>query len=158
MPLTLAPAILTALTIERDALRVFVSLLEQEQRDLIENVTDDLPALAEQKSAQAIKLTGLISTRQHLLGQQLPVLNTLTLNTWLSSQQPSAQPLWLELQNLAQRAQQLNQSSGELIQLKLRHNQQALLVLNQASRTANLYGADGHPSFTPHSGRPLASV
>lgn len=153
-----ANLILTAFTSERSALLTFVDVLEQEQRYLVENVIDDLQALAEQKSACALKLTELIENRQKLLVQHVPVLNPRTLQAWLNSQLPSLQKLWLEIQNLASRAQQLNQSSGELIQLKLRHSQQALLILNQGANQSNLYGSDGQPSFKPQTGRPLASV
>lgn len=150
--------ILTALIAERDALRGFVSLLEQEQNALVENDTDKLLQLAEQKSASASALTELVETRHHLLQQTLPKLNAAAIQIWMQTSNKAAWPVWQNIRIFAERARQLNQSSGELIHLKLRHNQQALTVLDNASQKSNVYGSDGQPNFTPGSGRPLASA
>jgi flagella synthesis protein FlgN len=54
--------------------------------------------------------------------------------------------------------QRLNQTNGELIQIKLRYNQQALGVLYGAVQSAaGLYGADGQPNL-PSGSRTLGSV
>lgn len=149
---------LAALTTERNALRDFVSFLEREQSALVENLTDQLLAIAEQKSARALALTGLAEARHVQFKNALPELGAETIQTWLKTHNQQGWQLWIEIRALAERARQLNQSSGELIQMKLRHNQQALAVLGNAANQANLYGPDGHPSFAPGSGRPLASV
>lgn len=150
--------ILTALTAERDALRDFVALLEREQNALVENLSDQLPELAEQKSAHAMALNGLVETRHLLLKNNLPTLSEASIQNWLRTQHQAAWPVWQELRSLAMRARQLNQSSGELIQIKLRYNQQALTVLSNAASKANLYGPDGQPNFSPGSGKPIASA
>ncbi|MEI7844152.1 MAG: flagellar export chaperone FlgN [Gallionellaceae bacterium] len=55
------------------------------------------------------------------------------------------------------RAHHLNHTNGEVIQLKLRSNQQALnALLGAAQNTTALYGRDGQPSL-PISGRTLGS-
>ncbi len=150
--------ILAALTAERDALRDFVALLEREQNALVENLSDQLPALAEHKSASALALSELVEARHLLLKNTLPELNETTIQTWLRTRCPAAWPVWQELRSLVTRARQLNQSSGELIQMKLRYNQQALSVLSNAASKANLYGPDGQPNFSPGSGKPIASA
>ena len=58
---------------------------------------------------------------------------------------------------LAAHASQLNRFNGELIQVRLRYNQQALHALIGASQqAAGLYGPNGQPSLVG-SGRALGS-
>lgn len=149
---------LAALTNERDSLRDFVDLLEREQSALVQNLADQLLKLAEQKSAAALVLTGLVEARHLLLKQNLPELSPASIQTWLQTHNKAAWPIWQELRGLAERARLLNQNSGDLIQMKLRYNQQALAVLNNAANKANLYGPDGQPNFAVGSGKPIASA
>ena len=149
---------LAALTAERDGLRDFVGLLEREQNALVENLSDQLLDLAEQKSACALTLTGLVEARHLLLKNNLPELSATSIQTWLQTHNKTAWPIWQEIRGLAERARQLNRNSGELIQMKLRYNQQALTVLGNATSKANLYGPDGQPDFSPSSGKPIASA
>ncbi|KXS33743.1 MAG: FlgN family protein [Candidatus Gallionella acididurans] len=143
--------LVTALTAERNALRDFVGLLEREQNTLVENLTDQLLTLAEQKSAAAQALTKLIEARHALLNNALPESSSASIQTWLQTHNAAAWPIWQEVRGLTERARQLNQSSGELIQMKLRYNKQALTVLGNAVSKANLYGPDGQPNL-PNSG------
>lgn len=143
---------------ERDALRDFVALLEREQGALVENLTDEVMTLAEQKSEQALRLHELVEARAALFKQRYSGLPPAAIQQELQMKDPHSWNLWLELRDYAERAQHLNQSSGELIQLKMRHNQQALNVLNSAANQANIYSANGQPSFTPSSGRQLGSA
>lgn len=151
------PALLTALSTELSALQGFVSLLEREQNMLMNNETDQLTALAEQKSSDAIKLNQIAESRLSLLQPHIPQLNSRTIESWLSDNQPEALPSWSALINLTSHAQQLNQTNGELIQMKLRHNQQVLTVLSNAVNKAGLYGRNGQPNFSPGGGRSLGS-
>lgn len=151
--------IVSALTAERNSLTDFVTLLEREQNALVENDTDLLMQLAEQKSARAISLSHLINTRHHLLKSTLGELKTDKLLAWLQTHCTQGLTLWQEITRLGEKARQLNQSSGELIQLKLRHNQLAMTVLNNAANKANLYGPDGQPNLSiTGQGRTLGSV
>ena len=151
--------VFTALTAECSALRVFVSLLEREQLALVENHTDQLLELAEQKSAQALALSELVATRHDFLKNELPQLTVDSIQTWFQTHHKPGLPLWNEIRTLAERARQLNQSSGELIQMKLRYNQQALTTLGNAVNKANLYGPDGQPNLSGSGlGRTLGSV
>ena len=150
------PQLLGALTAERAALLSFVDLLEREQGMLVENRADQLLELSGKKTTDALSLNELAEARRNLL-QNLPKLSADAIQTWLATHSPQSFAVWHEVLALAERAQQLNRINGELIQIKLRHNQQSLAVLSNAVKKANLYGPDGQPSFSPGSGRSLGS-
>ncbi len=147
-----------AFNTESQALESFVALLKNEQAMLVENLTDPLVKLSEQKTIQAINLNELAQTRRALLQKNIPALSLNSINAWLKSNCPEGLLSWQKILALAKSSQQLNQSNGELIQMKLRHNQQSLAVLNSAFNKANLYGPDGQTSFTPGNSRSLGNV
>lgn len=149
--------LLAALTAEQRALLNFLALLEREQRMLVENLTDQLLELSEQKSTDALSLNGLAQARRDLLQQNIPQLSADSIHAWLGTHSPECQVLWQKIRTMTDRAQQTNRTNGELIQMKLRHNQQSLAVLSNAADKANLYGPDGQPNFSPGSGRSLGS-
>lgn len=145
------------MTAERTALFDFVALLRHEQSLLTENLTDQLVALSEQKSQKALRLNQLGEARRTLLQSHIPQLSVATIQAWLKTHSPAGLAVWQEVLSLAEQAQQLNGINGELIQMKLRHNQQALSALSNAVNRANLYGPNGQPNFSPGSGRSLGS-
>lgn len=157
MPHPITSGLLAALTSERSALLRFIALLEREQTVLVENHGDALPELAEQKTTDAIQLSQLAESRRELLKLDIPQQNTETTQAWLNAHCPDGLPLWQDIVALGQRAKQLNQINGELIKMKLRHNQQALTVLSNAVNKAGVYGRNGQPDFSPGSGRSLGS-
>jgi flagella synthesis protein FlgN len=145
--------ILSNLNDECTALRAFVVLLEDEQRILLSQHTEELLPLAEAKLQLTNKISTLSTTRQ----QSLPD-GTRDMLDWLKRNAPQAIPKWQETRQLATHVQSLNQTNGDLIQIKLRYNQQALGVLYGAAQgTAGLYGADGQPN-QPSASRMLGSV
>lgn len=152
-----SPQLLSVLTAERAALLNFIALLEREQGMLVENLTDQLLELSEQKSTDALNLNELAETRRTLLRKNLPQLGADAISAWLETHSPQGLAVWQEILALAERAQRLNRTNGELIQMKLRSNQQLLAVLSNAVNKANLYGPDGQTSFSPGSGRSLGS-
>lgn len=171
----LSAQLLAVLTSERTALQNFVALLEREQGMLVENQTSQLLELSEQKSSDALSLNKLAETRRAILQKNIPQftdvparrtppnarpsggLDADAIHAWLGAHSPGGLAVWKELIALAERARQLNQINGGLIQMKLRHNQQTLAVLSNAANKANLYGPNGQPSFSPGSGRSLGS-
>lgn len=159
MPLNLPAGqqLLSALNAERAALLGFVALLEREQEMLLGDLTDPLLDLSVQKTADALALNKLAEARCGLLQKNLPRLDVEAIFTWLRTHSPRGVDIWQEILDLAKRAQQLNRANGELIQMKLRRNQQMLAVLSNAVNKANLYGPDGQTSFSPGSGRSLGS-
>ncbi|MBI5429598.1 MAG: flagellar protein FlgN [Nitrosomonadales bacterium] len=170
------PQLVAALAAEHSALLEFLALLEREQAMLIENRIDQLLDLSEQKSTDALNLDQLAETRRTLLqnnilrsgiapagnapksAHPLPdALDADAILAWLGKHSPEGLSIWQNIRDLAYRAQQLNRTNGELIQMKLRYNQQTLAVLSKAADKANLYGPDGQHNFTPGSGRSLGS-
>ena len=149
--------LLAALTAEHAALVSFIALLEREQGMLVENRTDQLLELSEQKSTAALGLNEITEARRSLLQKNLPQLSADAIQAWLTAHNPQGLAVWHGILALAERAQQLNRLNGELIQMKLRHNQQSLAVLSNAVNKANLYGPDGQSSLSLGSGRSLGS-
>jgi flagella synthesis protein FlgN len=135
-----ADKILAALTVEHAALQGFVALLEREQAMLVDNHNDQLLALSEQKTADALTLNNLAHARRALLREHIPELGVDSIQVWLKNHCPEGLPVWQNILGLAKRSQQLNLANGELIQMKLRHNQQSLAALSNAANRANLYG------------------
>jgi len=149
--------LLSALNAEHAALQGFVTLLEREQGMLLENLTDPLLELSEKKSNDAVVLNRLAEQRRALLLKYLPQLSAESIRTCLRAQCPQGLTIWEEIMALTERARRLNQTIGELIQMKLRRNQQLLTALSKAANKANLYGPNGQTSFSPGSGRSLGS-
>ncbi len=142
---------LTKLNSERDTLRDFVALLEQEQQILLGSDTDPLLQLAERKT----RISEVLFVMSKVRRQALPdATNT---EVWLQNNAPDKLPVWKEIRQLAEQSRQLNHTNGELIQIKMRYNQQALGVLVGATQNAaGLYGQNGQPNL-PKSGRALGS-
>ncbi len=149
--------LLPFLTSERAALLNFVNLLKREQEILVENHTDQLLELSRKKSTDALSLNELTEARRSLLQKNIPQLTPASIRAWLKTHSPDGLAIWLEVITLTKRAQRLNQTNSELVQMKLRHNQQSLAVLNNAVKKTNLYGPDGQPSFSASNGRSLGS-
>lgn len=145
--------LLSNLNDECAALREFVVLLENEQRVLLGQHTEELLPLAEAKIQLTSKIAALSAARQRYLPE-----DTGNMAEWLKRNAPQCLPAWQQARQLAAQVQRLNQTNGEMIQIKLRYNQQALGVLYGAAQsTAGLYGADGQPNL-PSGSRTLGSV
>ncbi len=135
---------------ERDALRAFVTLLETEQQALLGGQIEELLILAGDKTRAVHELNKLTDTRSVGIERG-------GMEAWLQTHAAGSLPLWHDIRQLSAHAQQMNRINGELIQSKLRHNQQALTVLHLVARSASgLYGSDGQPNL-PTSGRTLGS-
>jgi flagella synthesis protein FlgN len=146
-----------SLAAEHTALLNFVALLEREQEMLVANLADQLLELSERKLNDAVGLNAIVQTNRTLLENNIPQLGIDSIHAWLRTHSPEGLAIWQKTILLAQRSQQLNRTNGELIQMKLRHNQQSLSVLSNAVNKASLYGPDGQPNFSPGSGRSLGS-
>ena len=139
------PEIASRLNEERTALRAFILLLEKEQQALLNQGAEQLMALAESKILAAHKLTDMANARRQLLNIASEHTDT---TSWIQKNAPACCAVWEEIRELADRIHHLNQTNGEVIQLKLRSNQQALgVLLGAAKGTAGLYGRDGQPSL-----------
>jgi flagellar biosynthesis protein FlgN len=135
------------------ALRKFVDLLSTEQQFLLNNDTDNLLTLSEAKTQAANQLLEMANSRK----KALLVNSSDTMESWLSKHAPNSRTLWNDIQKFAAEAQHLNSTNGELINSRMRNNQQALSVLHNASKSAaGLYGPDGQANISS-SGRHLGS-
>jgi flagellar biosynthesis/type III secretory pathway chaperone len=152
---TAIPGLSAALNAERTAMLGFIALLESEQAALMENRSDALTELSKQKTADALELNRLVEARRELLKPAIPNQNSEAVASWLGTHSRAELPAWHDIVALTQRAKQLNQVNGELIQMKLRRNQQTLTVLSNAVNKAGVYGRNGQPDFSPGSGRTL---
>ena len=134
-------------------LRKFVALLASEQEFLLHNDTENLLTLSEVKSQAANILMEIGSSRR----QSLLADGKDSMESWIGRNAPGSQALWHEIRELAAQAQQLNNTNGELIQSRMRNNQQALGVLyNSSKNAAGIYGRDGQANINS-SGRHLGS-
>lgn len=146
------------LNTERDALKSLVALLEAEQQALIDGHTEQLLELSAEKTQTVHELGKLADMRRNDLFTHSAKIKARGITAWLQSHAADSLPVWQDIQQLVEQMQYLNRTNGILIQTKLRHNQQALMVLHNAANSAHgLYGADGQPQF-PSSGRVLGSV
>lgn len=143
---------------ERTALHAFIRLLETEQQALLNEQTEQIQTLADNKTQMVQQLTKLVNARRNGMLSLGIKIEPGSMESWLQTHTALNVPAWHEIQQLATRAQQINRTNGELIQVKMRHNQQALTMLHNATHSATgLYGPDGQPSL-PVSGRILNSV
>ena len=135
------------------ALREFVALLSAERQSLLNNDTENLLSLSEVKTNAANQIMEMSRVRrQNLLANSLD-----TMEIWIAKNAPKSRETWNEIRQLADRAQQLNNTNGELINAQMRHNQQALNVLYNSSKSAaGLYGPDGQANINS-AGRHLGS-
>lgn len=136
---------------ELEAMRTFVDLLEREQQILLGTDIDALLELVDKKNGVIADIVRLAQTRRQTFAASDTEAKT---EEALSVIAPDALPTWKEIRQLAARSQQLNQTNGQLIQTRLRQNQQTLTVLHNAADSVSLYGSDGQPNISA-SGRTL---
>lgn len=135
------------------ALRKFVALLSSEQQFLLNNDAENLLTLSEVKMQTANQLMEMANARR----KTLLINSTDTMEAWLSKHAPNSRTVWNDIQKFAAEAQHLNSTNGELINSRMRNNQQALSVLHNAAKSAaGLYGPDGQANISS-SGRHLGS-
>ena len=155
---TPATDFISRLNTERDGLRSLVTLLKAEQQALVEGNTEQLPAMADSKTRAVQELSKLANARKNDLLTHNAEIKVGGIIAWLQVYAVDSLPIWQDIQQLVEQMQHLNRTNGTLIQTKMRHNQQALAVLlNATNSTHGLYGADGQPHL-PSSSRILGSV
>lgn len=138
---------------ELAALRKFVDMLASEQKALLGNDFEQLLPLSEAKTQAASQLTEIANARR----SSLLTNSDDNMEMWIARHAPGSHAVWSEIRKLAEQAQNLNSINGELIHSRMRHNQQALSVLHNASKSAaGLYGPDGQANLN-NSGRHLGS-
>lgn len=129
--------------------RRLLSLLQQEQKHLIEADIEQLERLTEEKAVVVASLFELAKARHDSLRTSGYRGAESDMQAWLDSI-PSSDPSfaatrkrWGELLQVSQSAKELNRVNGVLIGTHLARNQTALNALRVGSDAGNLYGPDG---------------
>lgn len=133
--------IATCLQLELAAVGAFLGILHKEQEALIENKIERLETLASDKAQMAGQLAGLAARRNRVLASRNLSPDSEGMEAWLSDAQAAG--AWRDLLGLVQAAQQLNRANGEMIAVRLQHNQQAFAALQGAAGAVSLYGPKG---------------
>lgn len=138
-------AFIHSLEAEAKTAEKFVELLKLERDALLNGDLDQLNALVSQKSDAAAELQGYSETKNALLSSRGLGTDRSGVEAWLeahaSNQQ--AKKTWSHLLSLAEEARELNRVNGELINLRIQYNSQALETLLGGSGQPKLYGPDG---------------
>lgn len=146
---------------EFDALEKFRQILEGEQQILKLGEIDKLADIARNKSELLVKLSQLGTAREAFLKQNHIGADATSIDQFIRQEASSGTPTllesWKNLLVSASYVQELNQSNGAMIEALLKHNQQALAILQDAAQQNGLYGPDGH-SRAIGSGRPLGKI
>lgn len=137
-----------AISKEVDLVRQFVELLEQEQEVLTNGKTDALPAIAESKEKLAAALNELSRQRNGFLISLGFPPDRPGMVSWTAANLVQTETIaaWNQTLSLAARAKDLNLRNGQLIQLRMKHNAQALEILMRKENNLDLYGPDGRSS------------
>ncbi len=147
---------------ELDAFRELVQVLQTEQDALIQGDVDQLIELARIKSEKVILLSQLAAKRSQFLTCQGFSADRTGMGKWLEGHNTGGtrgiSAIWDELIKQAELSRHLNQTNGMVIETRLRHNQQALAVLQAAAmQQSATYGPDGQ-THVSGMGRPLGKV
>lgn len=138
--------LLAAIAAETAALQRFISVLEEEQKLLIEGDADAVLPLLEKKTGLITELGAAGEQREAALQALGIEIRKEAMEAWFASAPADLQAHWQKLLELAQTANRINSTNGQLINTRLQYNQQALSVLMNAAGNLgdDTYGPDGH--------------
>lgn len=141
-PRTDLPQVLAS---EADLVKRFVALLQQEKLALTAGATDALPALAEEKDSLAASLNEFSRQRNDYLATHGFAPDRQGMDAWCAKHpgQRDAISAWNLTLSLAAQAKELNNLNGQLVELRMQYNSQALEILRRRENTLDLYGPDG---------------
>jgi len=140
--------LLSAIAAETAALQRFIAVLEEEQKLLISGNADAVLPLIEQKTALIAELGAAGQQREAALQALGVEIRKEAMEAWIAGAAAELKAPWQALLELAQAANRLNSTNGQLINTRLQYNQQALSILVNASGSLSddTYGPDGHKS------------
>jgi len=138
-------ALLHTLETEADTVARFVEQLKLEQVALANGDIDKIVGFTQSKSTLTGELTSLANQRNSALASLGLAADRAGIEAWFERHPPDvrAQNAWSRILSLASEARELNRVNGELIQIRMQHNAQALAAMQGASRSLHLYGPDG---------------
>ncbi len=147
------------LSAEIEAVQTFLLTLQSEHNALTEGNIDKLSEYSRLKSDQLVRLSQLSTA--NFLAQRNAGAAAHDLAKTIREMDPDGRhgltEKWEKLLNLAKQAQYQNQLNGAMIETQMKHNQQALAILQEAAKQSSLYGPDGH-SRALGSGRQLGKI
>lgn len=145
---------------ELEAFGEFHQFLQQEQAALMAGDIDRLLQLAPAKTALMEKLFAFSAERDQALAAAGHENTATGIAAWFNAIGVAGETreLWNRLLDLARKAEQANRRNGILIETHLRHNQQALAVLQATANPDSLYGPNGQVSSMASGRRPLGKV
>ena len=144
--------IATCLQLELAAVEAFLGILHKEQEALIEGKIERLETLASEKTQLAGQLAELAARRNRDLASRNLSPDREGQEAGLAD--AKAAGAWRDLVQLIQAAKDLNRTNGEMIALRLQHNQHAFAALQGAAGITALYGPKGQ-TFGIGGGRTL---
>jgi flagella synthesis protein FlgN len=145
---------------ERERVREFLELLEQEQAALVAGDHDDLMAFTEQKAARILDLRRISDARSRLLASHGLRADKDGMSAWIECHgDEPIRRLWGEIKTLAAQVRAANDINGALVAARLKHNQASIAALQTAARNGcGVYGPDGGTRLTASTTRALASA
>ncbi|MFA7243320.1 MAG: flagellar protein FlgN [Sulfuricellaceae bacterium] len=146
---SLAPAgFAENLAAEAEALQQFLQVLQAEQEALTHGNIDKLAEYARLKSEQGLRLAQLSANRNRILKQYGLESTAEGINRLIQREDPDGRRClaqhWENLLDQAKQTQDMNRLNGAMIEAQLKHNQQALAILQEAAKQTSLYGRNGH--------------
>lgn len=147
------------LSAEIEAVQAFLLTLQSEHDALTKGNIDKLSEYSRLKSEQLVQLSQL-STGNFLTQRDADAASH-DIAAAIRGMDPDGRhgltEKWEKLLNLAKQAQYHNQLNGAMIEAQMKHNQQALAILQEAAKQSSLYGPDGHARALG-SGRQLGKI
>lgn len=127
--------------------RRFCALLDEERKVLTGAQADRLPDIAAAKSSLAEQLSQFEIQRSAVLTRDGFPSGRAGVEAWLASRPHAVaeRSHWSQLKELAVQARNENETNGQLINLLLKQNQEALSAL-LAGGGESIYGSDGQPT------------
>ncbi|RJX34188.1 MAG: flagellar protein FlgN [Oxalobacter sp.] len=137
---------------ELDTARQLMTVLKEEQSQLIKANIDSLEPLVGKKSALIARMSELAKARLTVLTQMGYPAEEASMQKWLDS--PAAQSIkkapikktWDELRAIIRSSKALNRTNGLLISTHMSRSQAALQVLQGNQGGAQVYGRNGQTS------------
>ena len=146
IPAQSAASFAAVLENEQSALAAFTGLLQAEQDALVQGDVERVVQLASDKAAKLEQLSRLGELRSRHLAAQNLNSSAEGMRAWLGRNPGFASAvknIWRELLAQAEKARQINDSIGLLIERRLQQNRLKLAVLQSAAAADGVYRADG---------------
>ena len=133
---------------ECDVVARFLALLKEEHEALRTGDVELLASFVDKKAMMSAELNQFSEKRGAYLKSQGLSPDREGMKAWCQKHAAEKEivGLWDKIVTLAKEARDYNLTNGEMIELRMRHNEQAIHILRQGHQTLGLYGPDGRSS------------